>query len=78
MFLRGVLMCSAEEFGAIESVKAASDLMAPVSGKVLEVNALVLKDMGLVNKKAETDGWRNMKIVMCCANAEFRAYGEPS
>lgn len=27
-----------EEFGAIESVKAASDLIAPVSGKVVEVN----------------------------------------
>lgn len=46
-----------EEFGAIESVKAASDLVSPVSGKVVEINGNVLKDQGLVNKKAETDGW---------------------
>lgn len=31
-------LTAGEEFGAVESVKAASDLIAPVSGKVIEVN----------------------------------------
>ena len=51
-----------EEFGAIESVKAASDLLTPVSGTVVEVNGAVLKDQSLVNKKAETDGWTRLPI----------------
>ena len=38
-----------EECGAIESVKAASDIMAPVSGTVVEVNNEVLDNPELVN-----------------------------
>ncbi len=38
-----------EDFGAIESVKAASDLIAPVSGEVLEVNSALEDDPRLVN-----------------------------
>lgn len=41
-----------EEFGAVESVKAASDLNSPVSGIVLEVNEALEDDPGLVNKDA--------------------------
>ena len=41
-----------EDFGAIESVKAASDLNSPVSGKVLEVNEALEDDPGLLNKDA--------------------------
>ena len=40
------------DFGAIESVKAASDLKSPVSGKVLEVNEALEDDPGLLNKDA--------------------------
>ena len=39
-----------EEFGAVESVKAASDLFSPVSGTVLEVNEAVEDEPGLVNQ----------------------------
>lgn len=39
-----------EEFGAIESVKAASDLISPVSGAVVEFNELLLDNPALVNK----------------------------
>eukprot|EP00042_Codosiga_hollandica_P013270 m.30203 g.30203 ORF g.30203 m.30203 type:complete len:193 (+) comp40972_c0_seq1:45-623(+) len=46
-----------ESFGAIESVKAASDLNAPVSGKVVEINQAVKDDFGLVNKNPESDAW---------------------
>ena len=41
-----------EDFGAIESVKAASDLKAPVSGKVLERNEALEDEPGLLNKDA--------------------------
>lgn len=39
-----------EDFGAIESVKAASDLIAPVSGAVLEFNELLLDNPKLINE----------------------------
>ena len=41
-----------EEFGAVESVKAASDLISPVSGKVVEVNEALEDEPGLINKDA--------------------------
>lgn len=40
------------EFGAVESVKAASDLIAPVSGEVLEVNEDLVGEPELVNDDA--------------------------
>lgn len=39
-----------EEFGAVESVKAASDLLSPVSGEVVEVNQALEDAPELVNK----------------------------
>ncbi len=41
-----------EEFGAVESVKAASDLNAPVSGKVVEVNEALEDAPELINQDA--------------------------
>ena len=41
-----------EEFGAVESVKAASDLMSPVSGTVVEINEALEDEPGLINKDA--------------------------
>jgi glycine cleavage system H protein len=41
----------------VESVKAASDVYAPVSGQVIEGNAALETDPSLVNTAAETDGW---------------------
>ena len=41
-----------EEFGAVESVKAASDLISPVSGKVVEVNEALDDEPELLNKDA--------------------------
>jgi len=43
---------SGEEFGAVESVKAASDLISPVSGTVVEVNEALEDEPGLINKDA--------------------------
>ncbi len=45
------------EFGVVESVKAASDLYAPVSGKVVEVNEAAVQDPALVNRDCYGDGW---------------------
>ena len=41
-----------EEFGAVESVKAASDLISPVSGVVVEVNDALEDEPELLNKDA--------------------------
>lgn len=41
-----------DEFGAVESVKAASDLISPVSGEVVEVNDALADQPELINKDA--------------------------
>ncbi|KAF9229355.1 hypothetical protein BS17DRAFT_688687 [Gyrodon lividus] len=46
-----------ETIGAVESVKAASDIYAPVSGEILEVNQRLNDEPGLVNRSAEAEGW---------------------
>lgn len=45
-------IAAGEDFGAIESVKAASDLIAPVSGTVVEVNEALEENPRLVNEDA--------------------------
>ncbi|MFM9966526.1 MAG: glycine cleavage system protein GcvH [Planctomycetaceae bacterium] len=44
-------------FGEIESVKAVSDLYAPVSGEVIEVNPYISNDLDLLSKDAFGKGW---------------------
>jgi glycine cleavage system H protein len=44
-------------FGVVESVKAVSDLFAPVSGEVVEVNDALRDNPELMNAAAFTDGW---------------------
>src|SRR3954454_1492230 len=46
-----------DPFGVVESVKAVSDLYAPVSGRVVEVNQPVLDAPELVNEDPFHDGW---------------------
>lgn len=46
-----------EPYGTIESVKAVSDLVAPLTGKVIEVNEKVVEDPGTVNRDPYGDGW---------------------
>lgn len=53
----GVDVVADGEFGVVESVKAASDLYAPVSGKVVEVNEEAVQDPALVNRDCYGDGW---------------------
>ncbi|NXL34506.1 GCSH protein, partial [Glaucidium brasilianum] len=49
--------CVSDEFGALESVKAASELYSPLSGEVTEINAALADNPGLVNKSCYQDGW---------------------
>ena len=46
-----------ETMGAVESVKAASDIYSPVTGEVTEVNDALVDEPALVNSAAESDGW---------------------
>jgi glycine cleavage system H protein len=46
-----------EPFGVVESVKAVSDLFAPVSGTVVEVNETLTDQPGNVNDDPYGDGW---------------------
>ncbi|KAK5873979.1 hypothetical protein PBY51_018970 [Eleginops maclovinus] len=46
-----------EEFGALESVKAASELYSPLAGEVTEINTELAENPGLVNKACYAEGW---------------------
>ena len=46
-----------DEAAVVESVKAASDVYAPVSGEVVEGNSAVADDPALVNRDPEGEGW---------------------
>lgn len=46
-----------EEFVSLESVKAASDIFAPMSGEIIEVNDDLNEDPGLINKSPYEKGW---------------------
>ncbi len=53
----GTVVKQMESFGTIEAVKAVSDLFAPLSGEVTEVNELLGDQPELVNKDPYGDGW---------------------
>lgn len=53
----GKVLGQGEAFGVVESVKAASDLYAPMSGKVAAVNDALAGDPALVNKDCYNSGW---------------------
>lgn len=46
-----------DTIGAVESVKSASDIMAPVSGKVVEANSVLAEKPSVINQGPEGDGW---------------------
>lgn len=51
-----------EEFGAVESVKAASDLISPVSGEVIEVNEALEDSPELINEDAFVNWIMKVKV----------------
>jgi len=53
----GDAVTKGEAFGVVESVKAASDVYAPVSGSVTEVNSKLAEEPQLINNAPYGDGW---------------------
>ncbi len=53
----GARMIAMKPFGSVESVKAVSDLFAPVSGEVLEINERLKDNPELVNSEPHGAGW---------------------
>ena len=51
-----------EEFGAVESVKAASDLISPISGEVVEINEALEDNPELVNEDAFANWIMKVKV----------------
>ena len=50
-------VAAGEACAVVESVKAASDVFAPLAGRVAEVNPALNDDPALVNRAAEGEGW---------------------
>ena len=53
----GRMLAKGDEAAVVESVKAASDVYAPVSGTVTEANAALGDDPALANREPEEGGW---------------------
>ena len=53
----GTQVKQGKKIGEVESVKAVSEIFAPVSGQVLEANQAVIDEPGLVNKDPYGAGW---------------------
>ncbi|KLO20206.1 hypothetical protein SCHPADRAFT_992297 [Schizopora paradoxa] len=54
---KGTSVAQGDQIGAVESVKAASDIYSPVSGDVVEVNETLNDQPGLINKSPEDKAW---------------------
>ena len=53
----GQRFASGDEVAVIESVKAASEVYAPVSGEVIAVNRVLEENPAMVNEEAQGEGW---------------------
>jgi len=59
----GIVVSKDDEVVVIESVKAASDILAPLDGEIVEVNAALEDNPGLVNEDPTGLGWMfKMKV----------------
>ncbi|WWC88364.1 glycine cleavage system H protein [Kwoniella dendrophila CBS 6074] len=68
---QGSEVAQGDSMGAVESVKAASDIYAPVSGVVEEINETLSEQPSLLNKSPEQDGW--LSKIKLSDPAEFEA-----
>ncbi len=53
----GTRLKQGEEMCVLESTKAATDIYAPLSGRVVAVNEALLKDPSLINRSPQEEGW---------------------
>jgi len=67
----GTKVSQMQPFGVVESVKAVSDLFAPLSGEVAEVNAELLKKPELINQDPYGKGW--MLVIQVSSPQEVNA-----
>ncbi|ORY31815.1 putative glycine dehydrogenase [Naematelia encephala] len=67
----GSEVAQGDPIGAVESVKAASDIFAPVSGIVEEINETLSESPSLLNKSPQKDGW--LAKIQLSSPAEFEA-----
>ena len=72
----GAKLASMKAFGVVESVKAVSDLFAPLTGEVVEVNAELPKKPEVVNSDPYGAGW--MIVVKMSSPAEAGALLSPA
>ena len=76
----GATLVAGQVFGVVESVKAASDLYAPVSGTVVEVNPVLVTAPETVNQSPYETGWMmRLKLedpVGLAALLDATAYGK--
>lgn len=79
----GAQVSQGEAFGTVESTKAVSDLYAPVSGTVIEVNDTLLDSPSLINEDPYEDGWmiriemQDPKELEKCLNvSEYKSFIE--
>ena len=79
----GKVITQGEEAAVIESVKAASEIYAPVGGEVIEVNDDLVDQPGMVNDSAEEEGWifklkltDSSELEDLMDNDDYRLYAE--
>jgi glycine cleavage system H protein len=72
----GAKVTSMKTFGVVESVKAVSDLFAPLTGEVVEVNAELPKKPEVVNSDPYGAGW--MIVIKMSSPAEAGALLSPA
>ena len=53
----GKAVKAGDAFAVVESVKAASDVYAPLAGRVVEANGRLAEDPGLINRDPAGEGW---------------------
>ena len=53
----GRVVAAGEAIAVVESVKAASDVYAPIAGRIVEVNSAITENPGLINSEPTGEGW---------------------
>jgi glycine cleavage system H protein len=53
----GITIAQGESYGEVESVKAVSEVIAPLSGEILAVNGKVVEDPETINAEPYDEGW---------------------
>ncbi len=72
----GKVLKQGEQLGVVESVKAASEIYAPISGKVVEVNKALEDKPELVNQEPYGQGW--IAVLEPANPAEAKALMDPA